>query len=404
MRRVLALAGVAFLLICPGASADVELGQVANSHAFGSTFGVNCSSNQIPGAGNCEESEVRQPAAVVATGGRYYVLDYSAFVQDPRNRIAVFAGDGTFLGAFGSPGPGLGSLDDSYDLVLGKDSRLYAAESGNTRIQSFAADLAAPSPSILTTLPWSPDAIDSGPDGELALTSSLGEIVKLDTSGVPVFEEGVPGGLFPQDVAVAPDGDVWFAVGDPDNRIHHLSPSGQHLGSFGVPGEAEGQLHQPESLDIDSRGFLYITEWDVNHGWRISRFTPDGKFTGVLPTPALAGYSVKRVAVDANDNVLAVVNSFPSDYSVIRYTSRYVRLAKKPKPRTRARKATFVFSSQLESPSYRCRLDKRKWSNCSKQKTWRRLSPGRHTATVAVRESASSPWGPPTVFRWRVRR
>lgn len=91
------------------------------------------------------------------------------------------------------------------------------------------------------------------PEGEL-----------LMTLGKPGVAGGGPD-LFnqPNDVVVAPNGDIYVADGhgqDGNNRIVRFSADGTYLGEWGRTGSADGEFQEPHGLAIDSRGRLFVAD------------------------------------------------------------------------------------------------------------------------------------------------
>jgi hypothetical protein len=78
------------------------------------------------------------------------------------------------------------------------------------------------------------------------------------------------------------------------------------------------------------------------------------------------------------------------------------RIGAGPKRRTRARKATFRFSSTEPGSRFQCKLDKKPWKSCRSPKTYRRLRLGPHVFRVRAFDLASNMDASPAVKRWRI--
>ena len=114
------------------------------------------------------------------------------------------------------------------------------------------------------------------PEGELLMT--------LGTPGVP--GDGT-GPLFnePNDVAVAPNGDIYVADGHSGQggnadystvaRIAKFDRTGRFLESWGRIGTAPGEFRTPHGLAFDSRGRLFVAD---RGNVRIQIFEQDGTF------------------------------------------------------------------------------------------------------------------------------
>lgn len=108
-----------------------------------------------------------------------------------------------------------------------------------------------------------------GPDGTVLMT--LGQQGQ-GGSGPALLHQ-------PNDVAVDPeDGDIFIADshrGGLNNRIVHFSANGDYIKEWGEQGSAPGQLSEPHSIAMDSRGRLFVGDRENN---RIQLFTQDGEF------------------------------------------------------------------------------------------------------------------------------
>jgi glucose/arabinose dehydrogenase len=73
-----------------------------------------------------------------------------------------------------------------------------------------------------------------------------------------------------------------------------------------------------------------------------------------------------------------------------------------PPKSTRARSATFTFSSSQPGARFRCRLDRRAAALCSSPQTYRHLAVGSHVFRVLAVGDADWADSAPALFRWRV--
>jgi sugar lactone lactonase YvrE len=117
------------------------------------------------------------------------------------------------------------------------------------------------------------------PEGELLM--SLGR-----RGGVPLSEKAAAGegqDFFwqPNDVLVAPNGDIFVAEGHGNNpetapaRILKFNSEGEFLMAWGEMGTGLGQFMQPHALAMDSRGRLFVGDRSNN---RVQIFDQDGTF------------------------------------------------------------------------------------------------------------------------------
>ena len=81
----------------------------------------------------------------------------------------------------------------------------------------------------------------------------------------------------PTDIAVSPAGDIFVSDGYGNNRVVHYDKDGNFIKSFGTLGVGVGELSQPHSIAMDSKGLLYVCE--RNNG-RIQIFNQAGESQG----------------------------------------------------------------------------------------------------------------------------
>lgn len=109
------------------------------------------------------------------------------------------------------------------------------------------------------------------PDGKLLLT--------LGTAG---GSTGSTGFFQPNDVAIAPNGNIYVAEGHggANARIVVLDPKGKYLKEFGKLGAGPVEFDQPHALAFDSKGRLFVGDRSNN---RIQILDQDGKFLEEWP-------------------------------------------------------------------------------------------------------------------------
>ena len=105
----------------------------------------------------------------------------------------------------------------------------------------------------------------------------------------------------PNDVLVAPNGDIFVAEGHSSGetanaRILKFSPDGKFLKAWGSKGTGPGQFDQPHALAMDSQGRLFVGDRNNN---RIEIFDQDGKLLDTW-------YQFSRpsgIYIDSHDNI-----------------------------------------------------------------------------------------------------
>jgi sugar lactone lactonase YvrE len=112
------------------------------------------------------------------------------------------------------------------------------------------------------------------------------QVFKFSPKGKVLMTLGKPGGgdepdsfREPNDVAIAPNGDIFVAeghtAGKGNARIVKFTKDGKFIKQWGSHGSAPGQFEVPHALAFDSRGRLFVGDRANN---RIQIFDQDGKF------------------------------------------------------------------------------------------------------------------------------
>lgn len=84
-------------------------------------------------------------------------------------------------------------------------------------------------------------------------------------------------------------------------------------------------------------------------------------------------------------------------------TAPQTRIVKKPKRKSRVRRAKFSFSSSESGSTFRCKLDDGAYRDCRGSYT-KRVKPGKHVLRVKAVDAAGNADATPAVWRWRVLR
>ncbi len=100
----------------------------------------------------------------------------------------------------------------------------------------------------------------------------------------------------PNDVAVAPNGDVYISDGYGNDRVAVFDKNGKFLRTWGKLGTRPGEFSQPHSVALDSRGRVYVA--DRNNA-RVQVFDPQGKFLAQWTNIITPWF----IVIDKQDNV-----------------------------------------------------------------------------------------------------
>ncbi len=88
---------------------------------------------------------------------------------------------------------------------------------------------------------------------------------------------GSAGEYHPTNVALAPNGDLYVGDGYGKNWIHHYTPKGEYVRSFGGPGKERGQVACPHGIYCDTRGATPEIVVADRSNRRLQYFSLDGR-------------------------------------------------------------------------------------------------------------------------------
>ena len=209
------------------------------------------------------------------------------YIAEPAfGRVQQFSSDGEFLAVFDGSGTDAGKLASGNDVAVDSAGNVYIVDSFEHRIVVFD-----PKGNLVGNLTGldegafiGPDGIALGPDGTIYVADYEAETV-MAIAWSPVITPGATpaashdivvelawqttGGpdplLFPNGMAVAPDGTIWV-VDAGNNRFQRFSPDGEYLETWGEAGDGDGQLNFKRSPDDPGNSVGDIA------------FAPDGSF------------------------------------------------------------------------------------------------------------------------------
>ena len=146
---------------------------------------------------------------------------------------------------------------------------------------------------------WSPNLFGSG---------------SVSHPSLPLGKAGVSGSapdLFdqPTDVLVAPNGDIFVSDSHrngKNNRIVRFTKDGTFIKRWGKKGSGRGEMSEPHTIAMDSRGRLFVGDRENNRiasarDGKVSAFIEDSESTA----PDHAG--AEALGVDARGNVYGAV-------------------------------------------------------------------------------------------------
>lgn len=148
--------------------------------------------------------------------------------------VQVYDSEGNFIKSWGS-----GLFKNPHFIRIDPEGFIWCADYGNHTVRKFTEE------------------------GELLLT--------LGTPDMPGRDEDHLNR--PTDAAITPEGDIFVTDGYGNNRVVHFDREGNFVKSWGELGVGPGNLSQPHSIAVDSKGRLYVGE---RNNCRIQIFDQEG--------------------------------------------------------------------------------------------------------------------------------
>lgn len=181
-----------------------------------------------------------------APDGTIYVV-HRCFENSCANRpeapILKYNAAGTLLGSFGQ-----GQLIFPHGGTVDREGNLWMTDAGSAPGKGH-------------------QAIKFSPDGKILMT--LGK-AGVSGSGPDLFDQ-------PTDVVVAPNGDLFITDSHrsgKNNRVMHFTKDGRFIKQWGRKGQGRGELSEPHTIAMDSRGRLFVGDRENN---RIVIYSQDGQ-------------------------------------------------------------------------------------------------------------------------------
>jgi DNA-binding beta-propeller fold protein YncE len=174
----------------------------------------------------------RVSAVATDSAGNVYM-----FQRGPKaDPLIVFDKRGRYLRSWGR-----GAFGVPHGLRIDKDDNVFVTDIGRHQVMKYTKT------------------------GELLMTLGTKNITGEDEK---TFNK-------PTDIAFAKNGDFYVSDGYGNSRIVKFSSSGKFLMTWGKPGRGPGEFQVPHSIQVDSKGQIYISDRENN---RIQIFDGNGKF------------------------------------------------------------------------------------------------------------------------------
>ena len=211
---------------------------------------------------------------------RWPFTDAAGVAVDSRDRVYVFSRgphpvmvfdrDGNFIRSWGE-----GLFSRPHGIFVDAEDGVWCTDDLDHAVRKFDGD-----GNLLMTLGNPGVSSDTGYDGK--------DYFSVKRFGPPFNR--------PTNVAVATNGDVFVTDGYGNARVHKFAASGDHVMSWGEPGNGPGQFVLPHSPIIDPRGRILVADRE-NH--RMQIFGLDGALMEIWPDFR----QPQDMAIDADGNL-----------------------------------------------------------------------------------------------------
>jgi DNA-binding beta-propeller fold protein YncE len=186
-------------------------------------------------------------------------VDVAGIATDSRDRVFVFNRGGHPIIIFDRAGQYVGSWGEklfvrSHGLTIGPDDAVYCTDDLDHTVRKFT-----PEGTLLLALGTSGIPSDTGATSQ--------DFRTIHHAGPPFH--------YPTNLALAADGSLYISDGYGNACVHHFSPEGVHLRSWGAPGGGPGEFRVPHGIAVAPEGTVIVADRENS---RLQFFSPDGAF------------------------------------------------------------------------------------------------------------------------------
>ena len=253
----------------------------------------------------------------IAVGVALLLFSFAAFAQRPTDPALLVPAVAPALSyvpapkAFALPagmtmGPPASVAFDSkgHMFVLTRgDKTFFEFDKNGAFVRSFGDKLFTRSHGLRIDRDGNLWATDVGAHVVVKLSARGNVLLTLGTKGeAGDWNEATDSHKFnqPNDIAIAPNGDVFVAQGhtpgpNGDARVLKFDKSGRFIKSWGGKGSGPGQFQVAHGIGIDRKGQLWVAD---RENQRIQLFTADGTFVRELKYAGLpCGFAIGRRSI-----------------------------------------------------------------------------------------------------------
>jgi DNA-binding beta-propeller fold protein YncE len=221
-------------------------------------------------------------------------------VDTDNHRVKRYTNAGVFCGEVGGSGTAPLQFKNPHGVDVGPDGKIYVADSNNKRVQVLNANFTIATKSGGGNLIFGsagtgngqfkfPRGIAVDPDGTIWVADSgRNNVAHFDSNGTYLGQFGATGfndNQLNNPFDVESDGTYLYVADTANNKVKIWQRSGAgatFVAAMGTAGQGAGQMMQPNGLDLDNAGHLFVAEQDND---RIQMWSLNGNITPPPPPP-----------------------------------------------------------------------------------------------------------------------
>ncbi len=165
-------------------------------------------------------------------------------------RVIVYESDGTFVTSWGEDI----FTERTHGVCIGPDDSIYIADDGDHTVRKFT--------------PEGKQIMVIGTSGKPSDTGYNGSDMMSITKGGDPFNR-------PTGISLGPNGDIYVSDGYGNARVHHFTPDGKLVRSWGKPGNKPGEFYLPHAVCVTADERVLVADREND---RIQLFSLEGKF------------------------------------------------------------------------------------------------------------------------------
>ncbi len=191
------------------------------------------------------------------------------------SRVIVYEQNGTFVTTWGEDI----FTSRTHGIAIAPDNSVYTVDDGDHTVRKFTPD---GKQLLVIGTPGKPSDTGYYIGKESTTDRNEEEPSKRRQSGLGTFalyggtiKRG--GGPFnrPTGVSVASNGDIYISDGYGNARIHHFTPEGKLVRSWGEPGSGPGQFNLPHGVCVTQDGRVLVADREND---RVQIFSLEGEY------------------------------------------------------------------------------------------------------------------------------